>query len=230
MGGPLGLQGVFAEFGGPFGATGHRVYRQVTGMAVTMSFIAFFWSALGYGGMRGSAEEIRNLGQFLEGYLGDCDSPEPAFDKRGCLRAVRKKQKRYRGKLLVLGVDEPAEQLRLAQWDDAKRAYRLHLTPFFSERGLALSVGAPKRMNRQGFPMVRNIPIWVKQPSGKPRFGFRRALERGMVRLELLVKPLRPWRLRQKRTKDVVRGLAVRLMGVRIYGSRGGDILSEQVY
>jgi hypothetical protein len=105
----------------------------------------------------------------------------------------------------------------------------VHLTPFFSERGLGLSVGKPSRLTSEGYPVVKNVPIWVKLPKDESEFIFRRDLERGNVKIELLVKPQRAWIMKSK-TGEVVRGAEVALAGVRVYGSRGSAVLAEQTY
>ena len=93
-----------------------------------------------------------------------------------------------------------------------------------------MTVGKPERLNKEGYPVMKNIPIWVKSPDGREDFNFRRQLERGMVRLELLVKPKKAWRLKRTNGEPDYRGVAVDLVGLRIYAARGSTVLAEQTY
>jgi hypothetical protein len=181
-----------------------------------------------YDRVRDSAQTVSNLGRFLEEYVGDCEHDEPRFDKAGCEQKAKEARERFKGRTLMLEL-EPGEQVKVAEFDKSKGMFRVHLTPFFSERGLGLSVGKPSRLTPEGYPVVKNVPIWVKLPKDESDFIFRRALERGDVRLELLVKPQRAWVMKTK-TGEVLRGAEVALVGVRVYGSRGSDVLAEQTY
>jgi hypothetical protein len=181
-----------------------------------------------YATLRQSADPVPNLGRWLEKYVGDCDSSDPSFDKRGCEDQAASAQRRENGKVLLLEI-EPGEQLTFNQFDTQKSAYRLLLAPFFGERALALSVGKPDKLTGDGLPVVKNVPIWVKLPKGEEEFAFRRMLERGMVRLEMLVKPRKAWRMKRKDGESDYRGVDVALVGVRVYSERG-DVLAEQTY
>ncbi|MCK6548065.1 DUF6066 family protein [Myxococcota bacterium] len=183
-----------------------------------------------YGTLKTDAEPVTNLGRFLERYLGDCDSDDPTFDKKGCEAAVAQAQKRWADKVLVFELDDVSEQLHFAEWDTNKRAFRLHLTPFFGERALALTVGKPERLNADGLPVLKNLPVWVPSPNGSGDLSFRRQLERGMVRLELLVKVKKPWRMKKKGEDGEYRGLDVALVGLRVYSLQGNNVLAEQTY
>jgi hypothetical protein len=130
---------------------------------------------------------------------------------------------------LILELEGDGEQITVAEFDQSKSMFRVHLTPFFSERGLGLSVGKPSRLTSEGYPVVKNVPIWVKLPKDQSEFIFRRDLERGNVKIELLIKPQRAWVLKS-RNGETVRGAEVALAGVRVYGNRGSDVLAEQTY
>lgn len=180
-----------------------------------------------YASARGGAEPVKNLGRFLEQYLGECESEDPSFNKSACEATAKKVQDSYRDQTLRLELEEVGDQFHLAQWDAPKNAFRVHLTPLFSERALALSVGRPTRLNDDGLPVMKNLPVWVKIPKDTPEFVFRRELERGQVRLELLFKPKGPWRLKRKGDTDI-RGAEVALVGLRLY--RGDTVIAEQTY
>lgn len=175
------------------------------------------------------AESVKNLGRLLEGYLEDCSLDVPGFDAEACRNRVKINQRAANKKRHRLEIDDVTGQLSFAGWDKRKNAYRLHLVPVFGERGVALTVGKPKRLDRQGQPVMKNIPIWVKRPDGEPEFIFKKRLERGMVRLELLVEPKRAWRMRRK-GEDDLRGMETKLVGLRLYAARGDKVLAEQTY
>ena len=182
-----------------------------------------------YDRVRGGAQTVSNLGRFLEEYVGDCEHDSPGFDKLGCEQKAQSARDRYRGRTLMLEVDGSSDQVSVAEFDPSKGMFRVHFTPFFSERGLGLSVGKPSRLTSEGYPVVKNVPIWVKLPKGESEFIFRRDLERGNVRIELLVKPQRAW-IMKSRAGEIVRGADVALVGVRVYGSRSSEVLAEQTY
>lgn len=196
------------------------------GLACTTLAIA----QAGYGAIRGQAEAVNNLGRFLESYLGDCLSDDPEFDRAGCERGARDVQKEHNGKLLRFETDDVSSQIEFGGFDEKRGAYLLRFTPFFSERGLALSSGKPASLNKDGLPIVKNLPLWVKLPPGEPEFGFRRQLERGNVRLEVLFRPNKPWLMKAKKGDEVVRGVSVELVGVRLYSGRSDGVIAEQMY
>jgi hypothetical protein len=199
---------------------------------MTISTTAIFLALLAaspYDRARDSAQTVANLGRFLEEYVGDCEHDTPGFDKTGCERNAKEARERYRGRTLLLEIEGEGDQLKVAEFDSSRGMFRVHFTPFFSERGLGLSVGKPSRLTSEGYPVVKNVPIWVKLPKDQSEFIFRRDLERGNVKIELLVKPRRAWAMKA-RTGEVVRGADVALVGVRVYGSRGSAVLAEQTY
>ena len=195
----------------------------------TTTIILITLASTPYDTARNTAQTISNLGRFLEEYVGDCEHDSPGFDKNGCERQAKSARDRYRGRTLILELEGGGEQIQVAEFDQTRRMFRVHLTPFFSERGLGLSVGRPSRLTSEGYPVVRNVPIWVKLPKDESEFIFRRDLERGNVRIELLVKPKNAW-IMKARSGERVRGAEVALVGVRVYGSRGSDVLAEQTY
>lgn len=181
-----------------------------------------------YDSSRDRADLIPNLGRFLEEYLGDCMSNDPAFNRNECEAAAEKVRKENRGKLFRIELDSRPNQLEFAGWDERRKAFRAHLTPFFGERGLALTVGKPRKLSKDGYPILPNLPIWLKLPSGETEFIFRRRVERGALRLELVFRPQRTWAF-EHAADGPMRGVAVNLVGVRVY-DRSGKVLAEQSY
>ena len=181
-----------------------------------------------YPSLRSSAERIPSIGRFLESYVENCESNEIEFDRQGCMDRFKANQRKFRDRLLLLEVEDPSDRLTFAEYEPSRQAYRLHLAPLFSERALALSIGKPVRMTDEGYPVVKNIPIWVKLPAGESDFSFRRQLERGMVRLEILFRPKGTWQL--AKSGHVVRGVEGALVGIRVQTEREQTILAEQTY
>ena len=201
-------------------------------MDLAILLLSFVFSATGsYDSLRSRAEPITNLGRFLEAVVGDCASVDPAAggDRRACKARVRRAQNDYRGRLMRVQVDEVASAMSLAGYDERKEAFRVDLIPFFSARGFGMSVGKPKRLNRDGLPVMRKLALWVKLPADTPAFVFRRNLERGMVHLELVVVPENAYRM-LRAGRDPILGLEVALKGLRLVGARSGEVLAEHVY
>lgn len=172
-----------------------------------------------------TAESVQNLGRLLDTYIGDCDHSGPEFDRRGCELKAAEVRKSYRGRRLRVQPSDLSGLLSLKGFDRRKQAFRLDLVPIFAPRGVAMSIGRPRKLDREGRPVIRTIPIWVKLPDGTPDFVFRRDLERGMVRMELIVQVQRGWQL--KRGKEHAEGMGVKLLGLRLLDSRGGVLAEE---
>jgi hypothetical protein len=199
-------------------------------VAATSLVLALLVAAPSYRELAEGAERVPNLGRFLEQYVGDCDSTDPRFDKKACEAAAAQVQRDHAGRLLRLEPEDGGERLQLAKFDAAKGAFRLHLTPLFADRALALTLGRPLRLNGDGQPVLKNLPVWVKKPIDDDDLAFRRALERGMVRLELLVRPRGAWRLERRGEASALRGVEAELVGLKVVASRGGAVLAEETY
>jgi hypothetical protein len=189
--------------------------------------VALAVGATGYGDLAGEAKKVSNLGRLLEGYLEDCQVDVPGFDKAACEGRALEAQRKVDGTLLEVELEGPT--LNFAGWDERKQAFRLHLVPLFDERGLGLTVGKPRKLDAEGRPVLDNIPIWVEKPKGEPELIFKKRLQRGMVRLTLLVRPKRAWRMKRRQGEDM-RGMEVELVGLRLIATRGGAILAEETY
>ena len=187
-------------------------------------------AAPSFAALESQAEPIGNLGRFLEKYIGDCASDDPEFDRAQCEARAARTRATHKGRAYVLEVDDLDGVLRFAKWDKRKKAFRLHLTPFFQGRTFALTIGKPRVGKRRGLPVVSNLPIWVKLPDGEPEFIFRRTLERAQVRLKLVVELGRPWSLPRRGEKGLYRGVQAKLRGLRLVGSRSDRVLAEQTY
>ena len=187
-----------------------------------------------YDRVHAQAKPVPSLGRWLKDYLGECPSavrggPEHAADRAACVAQARRFRRAWGRKALRVTIDEPTDVLAMVGFDRRKKAFRLNLVPFFSVRGLGLSVGRPRRVTADGRPVMRHWPLWVKLPEDTPPFVFRRNLERGMVQLELIVVPTAPYRLRRSK-RTPIRGLEVKLRGLRLIRARSGDVLLERVY
>lgn len=183
-----------------------------------------------YAAVKGEAEAVPNLGRYLELYLGDCLSDDPEFDGEGCEAKAAAFRKAHFGETITFEFEDVADILAFGGWDERRKAYRMLLTPFFSGRELALTVGQPSARRKDGLPSVPNLPIWVRLPDGEPEFTFRRKLERQMVRLEMVVAVGKPWTLRRRGGKGLYRGVETKLKAVRLVGARRGEVLAEQTY
>lgn len=180
-----------------------------------------------YSGQRSDAEPVKNLGRFLEEYLGDCNSADPAFDKKGCELGAEGVRRAKAGKLYFVSVED-SERFQFNGWDAKRNAYRMLFTPFLSDRNLGFTIGKPGSFTKDGQPMVKNMPVWITVPKDGDQNTLERELKRGMVRLELLFRPGKPWAFERK-GDTAVRGVAVDLVGLRVY-SRGDQVLAEQTY
>ena len=206
------------------------VYRpRAMASPLLLGVAALLIGAPGYAELSKDAERVANLGRLHEAYHEDCEVDTPGFDKAGCDRRAALAQREANGQLLEVEVDDLGGILAFAGWDQRKQAFRLHLVPLFDERGLGMSVGRPRKADAQGRPVLDNIPIWVQKPQGEPELLFKKRLQRGMVRLTMLVRPKRAWRMK-RREGDDMRGMEVELVALRLLAARGGATLAEETY
>lgn len=182
-----------------------------------------------YPSQREGAERVPNLGRFLEAYLGDCTSDDPSFDKKACNEEAAKVQKEKNGRVFVFEVPDATTMFELKGFDKQRGVYRVAVTPFFSERALAMSVGKPQKLNADGLPIVKNVPLSVKMPEGETEFSFKRRLERGQVTVEIMFKPKTAWSMKPKGQPEL-RGLSVQLVGIRLTQSPGETVIAEETY
>ncbi len=187
-------------------------------------------SAPGFESVRAAAEVVPNLGRFLERYVGECESDDPEFDRKGCETRVEDFQRKHRGKAIRIEIEDVSDVLELSGFDERRKAFRLHLTPFFAARELAVTFERPKPRGADGLPTVGNLPIWITPPADEPDFIFRRKLERGQVRLELVVVPDGTWAIKRKGGDGHYRGVIARPTGIRVLEARSGKVLVEQTY
>ena len=169
-----------------------------------------------FGDLEAKATPIKEIGAFLQKILGDCDQGRhQRFEKQKCLEEAERNRKGYKGRLLVLNVKKLSGYFSKPRWNARRRAYKVMFTPVFGSRGLGLSVGRPKRLDRQGRPVMRRIALWLTRPSSMPEFVFFRNIERGMVSMKLFIKLVRPWTLK-KRDLGEVRGISVELKALQL--------------
>ncbi len=196
----------------------------------TLAVSAAAAGAPSYAAVAEDARIINNLGRFLEAYVGDCLSDAPEFDREGCEAQAAAVRKAKRGTRYRVEVDDLTGKVRFNGWDKRRKAFRLLLTPFFEDRNLALTTQKPRARKADGLPVVKNLPIWVKVPDGEAEFAFRRRLERGMVRVELVVTPGAPWAIKRRDGEGWFRGVSAKLLGLRVVGLRTDAVLAEQTY
>lgn len=170
------------------------------------------------------AEEVSRLEAFLDETVGDCEKvPNKDGARRACEREAQSVRRERSGKVFAVRFDDLASRLSDFGFDRKKKQYRVLLTPVFGAGGLGLTLGAPLRLDGAGHPIVRRLPVWLTKPSDVPEPFFRRDVERGLLRMELLFEVERAWRM--QRAGHVVRGLSVRLRGLRL--RTRSDVIAE---
>ena len=174
-----------------------------------------------------SAQPMPRLDSFLEAYVGTCER-RAAAARAECERAARGARERANGAAFRLEGDARA-QLSVRGVDERRGVVHLRILPFWSERGLALSVGQPRRLDGQGNPLVRTFDLEVPLPDDEPAFIARRRFEMGRVRLEWVVRPRAPWSL-SRPGEDDVRGVAARPVALRIVEPRTGKVVAEKIW
>jgi hypothetical protein len=181
----------------------------------------------GFDSVAQGAAPVSNLGRFLEAYVGDCESEAPDFDRTACENRAKDERKSWNGKTLRIEFQDVGNEIRFKGWDARQNAYRLDLTPVFSERGLALSFSQPRKLNSEGFPIVKIIPVWIPKPEAGADFVFERNLDRAFFRIVALVQPQGVWRF--SAPTGAVRGAHVKLLAYQLRALRGDAVLVEKV-
>ena len=174
------------------------------------------------------ATAIPEIGGFLYKVLGECDQDRRGrAEKQSCLLAAKRHRRGYKGRLLVLNVKRLAGYFSKPKWNPKRRAYKVRFTPVFGGRGLGLSVGRPKRLDRRGRPVMRQMVLWLTRPESMPEFVFLRDIERGMVTMKLFFELAKPWTFK-KRNSGEVRGISVRLKALQLRSRHA--VLAERRY
>ena len=171
----------------------------------------------------GSAEHLDALEPFLSRYVGKCTD---VYERRTCEANVAAARRATSNKTFTVRVTDAAPLIRPQLRGGG---FVLLLTPFVDGGGLALTHGAPLRQDAEGHPLVGLIPIEGRLPAGIMEMEFESPFRTGAIELEIVFRPMKPWKLKRKNEAGTYEGVAARFVAIRVLDSRTGNAIAAKV-
>lgn len=165
------------------------------------------------------------LGEFLEVYLGDCGQ---ASNTANCRNRSREFQAQAKGKRFYFLVrEDEAGMVGMSESTRSGGDFTIEVTPFFPGAEHALTNAVPKKTDARGNPILPVLMIPGTLPEGETVDGMERLFRNRGVRVELLVRPEKPWALAKKGGGQLT-GVQARLEAIQVT-SRTGAILATWI-
>ncbi len=173
--------------------------------------------------LAGSAERLDALEPFLSRYIGKCTD---VYERRTCEANVAAARRATTNKTFTVRVTDAAPLIRTQLRGGG---FVLLLTPFVDGGGLALTHGTPLRQDAEGHPLVGLIPIEGTLPPGIMEIEFESPFRTGAIELEIVFRPMKPWKLKRKQEAGTYEGVAARFVAIRVLDSRTGNAIAAKV-
>jgi hypothetical protein len=170
----------------------------------------------GYAAVRRGAERIDNLPTFLERYVGTC---KDVYTRAECEKNVAAARRSLDGKVLVVRVTEGVPEIVRARCDGER--WRIDVTPFIDGGGLALTHGAPLRLDEQGRPVIGLLVLQGTLPPGTSEIEFNSPFRTGNVEMEVVFTVQGTWKMK-RRDGGFYEGVKARFLGLRLVDPRTG--------
>jgi hypothetical protein len=170
----------------------------------------------GYAAVRRGAERVDNLATFLERYVGTC---KDVYTRAECERNVAGARRALQGKVLVARVTEGVPELVRPRCDGER--WRIDVTPFLDGGGLALTHGAPIRLDEQGRPVIGLLVLQGTLPPGTSELDFHSPFRTGNVEMEVVFTVEGTWKMK-RRDGGFYEGVKARFLGLRLVDPRTG--------
>jgi hypothetical protein len=175
-----------------------------------------------FAALRDKAEPLAGLGLFLENFVGECEAGAAGAACRHKAEAFR--QKAMAGSHYMILNESELSILSPGRFVPATGEYEIHLTPVFSGAGLALTEGAPLKLDKAGNPVVPLLTVKGTLPDNWTTPMFHNLFSRRGIRVQVVFTPTGPWRLAGPGGKPV-QGVRARLEGVLFTEARTGQPL-----
>lgn len=172
--------------------------------------------------LRAGSEPLGGLAPFLERYVGACESPEGRAECRASAEAFRKKAA---GKTLYMRVGEDvADMLAPGPYDASTGELTVLVTPMFGAAGMALTHGAPRKVDAQGSPLLPRLRLEGSTTEGWTPSRFQRLFSQRELRLDVVFTPEAQWAVGSGARR--VQGVRARVLGLRVVHARSGETLA----
>lgn len=176
--------------------------------------------------MKQKAVAVDSLPKALTALVGRCDDGDP-IENAECRDNLKTQRKALQGKRVYLFLGAPeVGKLRLEGERGAKM--RLLWTPIHDAgNGLALTVGAPSRVNARGNLVIATKVIDAVPAPGVLSSEVQRLLRIGQLNVEVVGRFGKPWRLSHK--GQPVEGVAFEVDAIRFSHARTGKPVLERL-
>lgn len=173
-----------------------------------------------FAALRDQAEALGSLGQFLEKYVGSCESIiQGGGDCQKSAAAYRAGATGKKFYMIVL--EDQATMLSMGPYNPNGNQLTIHMTPFFPASNSALTHGAPTKTDANGNPVMAYLPITAPIPEGGNVSEISRAISSRQLRLQIVFTPLGLWTL-PKKGGGKITGVKAKLDAVLVTIGRTG--------
>ncbi|MGA9522160.1 MAG: DUF6066 family protein [Myxococcaceae bacterium] len=146
--------------------------------------------------LRDQAEPLSSLNSFLENYIGECGE---AFAPPECSANAKAFRSKSAGKkfYMIVGEEQASSILSPGPYDP-RGEYTVNIAPLFAAGGYAITHGAPKKVDRNGNPMVMYVQAKGSVPEGWNASRFQRLFSTRGLRVQVVFTPQGVWSLPKK--------------------------------
>lgn len=173
---------------------------------------------------KSAATELTRPEKALAAIIGNCNQQDPEMQMQ-CQDNVKQARKQYLGKSFY--IDLGAGHQDMLQFEGLHRGQgRFLWVPMYDAgRGIALTTTKPRKLNKNGWPVLKKLVIDGPMPSGTMASDLRRAAMLGQVNIELVGRFARPWSLRHK--GKAVQGVVFKARAIRFSEARTGKVIFD---
>jgi hypothetical protein len=171
--------------------------------------------------LRDQAEAMGAVSAFVEKYVGDCASRMLGGGE--CEKNAEIFRQGATGKKFYMIItEETSGVLSMGEIKVRDGQFVLNLTPFFSASGLAITQGAPTRVDQDGNPVIPFIRIESQLPDGWNPAMMARQVQSQALRLQIVFTPQGVWSL-PKKGGGTMKGVKAKFDAVLVTVGRTGD-------
>jgi hypothetical protein len=170
----------------------------------------------------GQGGAVEGLGTFLDRYVGDCASASGG--RRECEQNARAFRQKSSGKKFYLVLDEDSvSQVSPGRADGGQ--YSVNITPFFGANGYALTLGAPRKTDPRGNPLLPYVTVRQPLPESWDASTLERLIRLRALKMQLVFTPQDVWTL-PKRGGGRIHGVRARIHAIRVEETRTGNTVA----
>ncbi|MHB8874428.1 MAG: DUF6066 family protein [Myxococcaceae bacterium] len=170
--------------------------------------------------LRDAAEPLGGLGQFIDGYVGDCLSA--AMGGSECQQnAAAFRQKATGKKYFMIITEDAASMIQMGTYNP-RGEFTLNVTPFFAAAGSALTHGAPSRTDGNGNPVLPFLTVKGTIPEGGNASTISRMTTMRVLRLQVVFTPQGLWTL-PKKGGGKITGVKAKIEAILVTVGRTGE-------